>query len=242
MNVIRAKSPDDELRQGSLSSRFNLAAELANGETRSIGSVVLDAANRRSQELLDLRQRAEQAEYDALHDDVTGLLNKKGLKKFVDEWAHEPDGPLDTRIVFVAVDINGLKKTNDTLGHQEGDKLLFSVARMLQDIATEGLRENDVVGVARMGEKGDEFFIILSARTRLHGAGVHPDMQESERIVREKINTLIRIKDETKQFSIGLFVTSRQEVMDDSGYLLALERADEQMMENKRRLYMEMGE
>lgn len=242
MNAIRVESPNGESRDGGLSSRFDLGAELACDEGVSIGDVVLAAANRSFAERQALEKRAEDAEYEALHDDVTGLLNKKGLHKFVDEWAHEEGAPLDTRIVFVAVDINGLKKTNDTKGHQEGDKLLYSVATMLQDIATEGLRESDVVGVARMGEKGDEFFIILTARTTLRGGGVQPDIHESERVVREKINTLIRIKDETKQFSLGLYVTNRQEVMDNSGYLLALERADDEMMKNKRRLYAEMGD
>lgn len=49
--------------------------------------------------------------------------------------------------IFALIDVNGLKKTNDTFGHQAGDQLLLRVVRKLQRYGT----------VTRIG--GDEFVL-----------------------------------------------------------------------------------
>ena len=71
----------------------------------------------------------------AYRDPLTGLLNRRAI----DEHAHRvfEVAPGSTREVgVVAVDINGLKLTNDRFGHQAGDRLIQSVARR----AAAGLR------------------------------------------------------------------------------------------------------
>lgn len=57
-------------------------------------------------------------------------------------------------ITLAYIDVNGLKKVNDNLGHLEGDQYLIAIANSLNS----GLRKNDVL--ARIG--GDEFLIITS--------------------------------------------------------------------------------
>ncbi|MGM0380291.1 MAG: diguanylate cyclase, partial [Bacillota bacterium] len=57
----------------------------------------------------------------------------------------------DLTILFL--DINGLKKVNDSLGHSKGDLLIKKVTRVVKDI----IRQSDVV--VRFG--GDEFLVIL---------------------------------------------------------------------------------
>ncbi len=90
----------------------------------------------------------------AYRDPLTGLLNRRAI----DEHAHRvfEVAPGSTREVgVVAVDINGLKLTNDRFGHQAGDRLIQSVARRLQRAFAR------VPGsiVARVG--GDEFTVLL---------------------------------------------------------------------------------
>jgi diguanylate cyclase (GGDEF)-like protein len=90
----------------------------------------------------------------AYRDPLTGLLNRRAI----DEHAHRvfEVAPGSTREVgVVAVDINGLKQTNDRFGHQAGDRLIQSVARRLQRAFAR------VPGsiVARVG--GDEFTVLL---------------------------------------------------------------------------------
>lgn len=54
----------------------------------------------------------------------------------------------------ILLDVNSFKAINDTLGHQEGDRILQAVARMLQEAATD-----KTVAAVRYG--GDEFVVLL---------------------------------------------------------------------------------
>lgn len=98
----------------------------------------------------DLRAQLEQ---QANTDPLTGLPNRRyfcGELSLRATTADEEDGKLS--VLFV--DVDGLKLTNDTLGHHEGDRLLATVAQTL----SAGLREGDLA--ARIA--GDEFAILLS--------------------------------------------------------------------------------
>jgi diguanylate cyclase (GGDEF)-like protein len=75
-------------------------------------------------------------------DSLTGVGNRRAMVDFeVSEREFKPYG-------YVMCDINGLKKTNDTLGHEAGDRLIIDVAHSLMDV----FGENNVY---RIG--GDEF-------------------------------------------------------------------------------------
>jgi diguanylate cyclase (GGDEF)-like protein len=90
----------------------------------------------------------------AYRDPLTGLLNRRAIDEHAQRVFDVPAGR--TREVgVVAVDINGLKQTNDRFGHQAGDRLIQSVARRLQRAFA------PVAGsiVARVG--GDEFTVLL---------------------------------------------------------------------------------
>ena len=90
----------------------------------------------------------------AYRDSLTGLLNRRAIDEQAQRIFEVPPGR-EREIVVVAVDINGLKKTNDLRGHQAGDQLIQSVARRLQRAFTR------VPGsvVARVG--GDEFNVLV---------------------------------------------------------------------------------
>lgn len=85
-------------------------------------------------------------------DILTGLPNARAL------WArleHEAGRALrqHTPYSLFVVDLNGLKRINDSLGHLTGNKVLKAVARAMRGC----LREYDLL--ARMG--GDEFVVLL---------------------------------------------------------------------------------
>jgi diguanylate cyclase (GGDEF)-like protein len=96
-----------------------------------------------------LRRHATQHEYEALHDALTGLPNRKWFR----ERAEQAVGS-GQRGAIVLVDLDRFKDVNDTLGHHAGDELLRIVAERLPT----HLRTDDTV--ARLG--GDEFGLILS--------------------------------------------------------------------------------
>ena len=99
-----------------------------------------------------LRQQSAENAWLAWHDTLTGLPNRT---QFVDRAAEAVASATDARPVAIAViDLDRFKEVNDTLGHNNGDRVLLALAGRLSDL----LRDGDVV--ARLG--GDEFGVILS--------------------------------------------------------------------------------
>ena len=89
---------------------------------------------------------------EARIDGLTGLDNRVAWDELLvrEEARHRRyGGPVS----IVSVDLDGLKRVNDRLGHQTGDELLRTAARLLRSEA----RETDAV--ARVG--GDEFLLLL---------------------------------------------------------------------------------
>ncbi len=98
------------------------------------------------------RQMARQMDYQAKHDSLTGLLNRK---QFEVELVKAFDNACDEhrRHAFCYIDVDQFKVINDTCGHLAGDELLKNIAQKIR----ETIRDSDLVG--RLG--GDEFGIIV---------------------------------------------------------------------------------
>ncbi len=106
----------------------------------------------------------------ALTDPLTGALNRRGFTEAVERElarARRYGHPF----VLAYIDVRGLKRVNDTEGHQAGDQLLKEAAQLLQDSA----RSDDVVG--RLG--GDEMALLLVEQTPA-GAEVLTERLKSE--------------------------------------------------------------
>jgi len=94
------------------------------------------------------RKRAEnelllvknQAEHNALHDQLTGLPNRRLLTERLN---HETERVLRLRqkLALVIVDIDHFKRINDSYGHKVGDQVIIAVGQCLQ----ENLRSSDTV-------------------------------------------------------------------------------------------------
>ncbi|MGI6190526.1 MAG: GGDEF domain-containing protein, partial [Eubacterium sp.] len=66
--------------------------------------------------LLRNRNTLQALNQQSCRDPLTDALNRRGLNQFLDSWNGEGT------FALISGDINGLKTTNDTLGHQAGDE------------------------------------------------------------------------------------------------------------------------
>ncbi|MET8005051.1 putative bifunctional diguanylate cyclase/phosphodiesterase [Nonomuraea glycinis] len=99
-------------------------------------------------------------DHQALHDELTGLPNRKMLIVSTEEALAE--ARQDERVGLFLLDLDRFKEVNDTMGHPVGDRLLQMVAHRL----THSVRPGDVV--ARLG--GDEFAVLLPSIRDAHAA------------------------------------------------------------------------
>ena len=83
-------------------------------------------------------------------DDLTGLYNRRGFFTLASHQI-ELANRNKKEILLIYIDIDRLKKINDTIGHQKGDQALIEVSNILKDT----FRKSDII--ARMG--GDEFVV-----------------------------------------------------------------------------------
>ncbi|MBF8186477.1 EAL domain-containing protein [Nonomuraea sp. K274] len=99
-------------------------------------------------------------DHQAMHDELTGLPNRKMLVVSTEEALAE--ARQDERVGLFLLDLDRFKEVNDTMGHPVGDRLLQMVAHRL----THSVRPGDVV--ARLG--GDEFAVLLPSIRDTHAA------------------------------------------------------------------------
>lgn len=105
-----------------------------------------------SRQLQRQSEENERLRYKAYHDLSTGLPDRTAFLETYDQVVGEAIAKRE-QIGLAIADIDGLKYTNDTFGHQVGDRLIKVVAGVLKNRS----RPEDVV--FRLG--GDEFAIIL---------------------------------------------------------------------------------
>jgi diguanylate cyclase (GGDEF)-like protein/PAS domain S-box-containing protein len=103
-------------------------------------------------DVTELRGLARQMSYQASHDALTGLINKREFERRLAESIEASRGGTQTHIMCY-LDLDRFKAVNDTCGHLAGDNMLREVASLLRD----AVRDSDTV--ARLG--GDEFGILL---------------------------------------------------------------------------------
>jgi len=104
-------------------------------------------------DITERMQLQEQLLYQAGHDSLTGLPNRKTLHEtFITYQSRVDETGKD--LAMMLLDLDRFKEINDTLGHHLGDKLLAQVGPRLQKVCA-----NDSATIARLG--GDEFAVIV---------------------------------------------------------------------------------
>lgn len=121
----------------------------------------------------DITQRREQEalqRWEAEHDPLTGLLNRRGFERRLEdamaEW--QKTGTPSALLLF---DLDKFKPINDECGHALGDEML---RRLAQVVAWEVRRSDHV---ARQG--GDEFAVLMPSCTLPHAKGIADTLREA---------------------------------------------------------------
>ncbi len=167
-----------------------------------------------------LKQRIVVLEGQLRTDELTRVLNRRGLMEYLDTIVNEVrfqlKHPERRRFLLIKsfslvfVDLDYFKKINDTYGHQMGDQVLRQVTALIQD----ELRGVDIVG--RYG--GEEIIIGL----------VGADEQAASQIadsIRQKISKLeFRHEDEVFQVTASFGVAS---LSNDTSLKEVIARADQ---------------
>lgn len=103
-------------------------------------------------DLTEVMGMARQLSYQASHDILTGLSNRRVFERRVEEALRDVHDGGDGYVLFY-MDLDQFKVVNDTCGHKAGDELLQQIAQLMQG----RIRDSDVL--ARLG--GDEFGVLL---------------------------------------------------------------------------------
>lgn len=161
--------PDAEYRKSVISTWIDDVKEITPGEkTPRLFTVTCKDGTKKSANIItvklesgehlvtfedrtELHKYQESLAYFAMHDVLTGLLNRRSLEEILNRSiARAKRGNISS---LLYMDLDNFKDVNDTLGHSTGDKVLITLTGILK----KALRTEDIV--FRLG--GDEFAVLL---------------------------------------------------------------------------------
>ena len=169
-----------------------------------------------------LREREEILHLSANRDALTGVRNTNSYKALVAEFDKDIENE-QVDFGVVVLDINDLKETNDKYGHDVGNELIITSAKIISDIFKRS-------PVFRIG--GDEFLVVLQNR----------DLENCEKLFTQFdsncANTFINDNENIPlKIAIGF---ARFDVSKDLCFADVFKRADDAMYENKRKIKTEL--
>lgn len=173
------------------------------GELRGGFAVYTDISERKAYE--------EHLKHLSLHDQLTGLHNRNFFEtqiKVIEKSKRYP-------ISIIVFDVDCLKLINDTLGHDQGDKLL----QLTADIISKSLRGTDFL--ARIG--GDEFVAILP----------ETDEETANKIAERIRNNIRKANEEPRAFPISISIGAATAFNHGTSLKEVVRKADERMYHEK---------
>jgi diguanylate cyclase (GGDEF)-like protein len=162
--------------------------DLGDSINRLLGIIYNDMQKREQREKALLDSQKELT-YQANHDVLSGLVNRRGFELHL-SYAMETKQAENAEHVFCYLDLDQFKVINDTCGHIAGDELLRQISQLLK----KHIRKHDVL--ARLG--GDEFGILM----------VNCGVEDAKSIAQKLIDKVSRYRFlwEDKPFAISVSI------------------------------------
>jgi diguanylate cyclase (GGDEF)-like protein len=131
------------------------------GPERKLVEELLEAAAEAERRIAAQQARIRYLEDLSVTDELTGLLNRRGLRRELERALARARRHGETGVLLL-FDLNHFKPVNDSFGHPAGDAVLRAVAGLL----SERTRRSDYV--ARLG--GDEFAVLMTGTSPARAA------------------------------------------------------------------------
>ena len=157
------------------------------------------------------------AEVERDTDALTSVSNKLAYDRRVEQISKKMKEN-DFKFALAIFDVNNLKATNDTYGHEQGDKLLIRCCNLIRECLP-----NTVI--YRIG--GDEFAAIITGVDYTNRERLLREMYERINNIHENAKTLL----EDTSLALGVAVYNRK---NDHDYMSIFSRADAQMYDHKK--------
>lgn len=177
---LKLRKKDGSHWWGSISAS---ASKGANGRITSIDGIIRDISIQRAAQ--------DKLNYQAAHDSLTGLINRREFENRVNSVLSDMKGNGTYKNhAICCLDLDQFKVVNDTFGHVVGDQLLQKIGTLLQNT----VRSSDTL--ARLG--GDEFGILLKRCT----------LEEAQSIANDILNKVLNYQFHWKGkiFKIGVSI------------------------------------
>lgn len=167
----------------------------------------LEGAEKKADEMKSLADR----------DALTGILNKRAYFE-AEERLNAEIKEGKAKFAISMIDLNDLKVTNDTLGHEKGDILIKKLSQMIKDIFKSS-------NMYRIG--GDEFVVISE----------NGDLKDIKKLEGEFVNKILESNKDTSENHLAVSAAIGVAIFDpktDNNVEDAFKRADHKMYENKK--------
>jgi diguanylate cyclase (GGDEF)-like protein/PAS domain S-box-containing protein len=168
-------------------------------------------------DITDVRLHAAQLSALSLTDELTRLNNRRGFLVLAEQHLRAAARSRKPFALLFA-DLNGLKRINDELGHELGDRAICDAADVLRSV----FRDSDII--ARLG--GDEFVVLLTDTSQSTTPGPVERLREAIRAHNDRGGLTYRV---SMSMGVSFYDPERPQSLQD---LLA--EADQRMYASKR--------